>query len=63
MKKELEKFLEPFKQEVSNRAKSIDPENTQDWYSITLGWAIAKGMSTKDAHEFSVFVRYSTNLA
>ena len=52
-----------FKTEVADRASEIDPSSEQDWFSITLGWAIAKGLSVEDAHEFATHLRYGTSLA
>lgn len=63
MNKELEHFIPHFKREVSDRAKAIDPNGEWDWHSITIGWAIAKGMTPNDAIEFAIFIRYHTNLA
>jgi hypothetical protein len=51
-----------FKREVSDRAHEIDPNNEQDWFSLTLGWAIARGFSPEAAHEFASFIRYKTDL-
>jgi hypothetical protein len=51
-----------FKKEVSDRAKKIDPDNDQDWFSLTLGWAVAKGMTPSKAHEFAIHIRYNTDL-
>lgn len=51
-----------FKLEVADRAHEIDPNNEQDWFSLTLGWAIAKGFSPEAAHEFASFIRYKTDL-
>ncbi len=52
-----------FKTEVTNRAKEIDPNSEMDWHALTVGWAIAKGMTPDDAHAFATFVRYNTDLA
>lgn len=55
--------MEPlFKKECHERAKLIDPDDDQDWYSLTLGWAIAKGMHPDKAHEFANHIRYETEL-
>lgn len=48
-----------FYKEVTKRAKAIDPLDEQDWYSLSLGWAIAKGLSPANAHEFSLHIRYA----
>lgn len=56
------KFEKMFKEEVNDKAKKVDPDNEQDWYSLTLGWAIAKGMSPNMAHDFATYIRYETPL-
>ncbi len=56
-------MLDQFKAEVSDRSEEIDPNEEHDWLSLTLGWAIAKGMSPEKANQFAINVRYGTNLA
>lgn len=51
-----------FKSEIADRANLVDPSNEQDWFSLTLGWAIAKGLTPDEAHEFASFIRYKTDL-
>jgi len=51
-----------FKTECHDRASEIDFNNERDWYSITLGWAIAKGLSPDDAHDVARYIRYDTEL-
>jgi len=51
-----------FKTEVHDKAKEVDPSNEQDWFSITLGWALGKGLSPDRAHEFAIYIRYKTEL-
>ena len=60
MKKE--KLTKMFKEEVHNKAESIDPSSEEDWHSLTLGWAIGKGLSIVEAQEFSRYIRYDTDL-
>lgn len=59
----LEALLAVFKAEITDRATEIDPNQEQDWFSLTLGWAIAKGLSPDTAHSFATHVRYHTDLA
>ena len=40
----------------------VDPGNEQDWFSLTLGWAIAKGLEPEEAHKFAIHIRYHTAL-
>lgn len=55
-------LIAAFKAECHNRASSIDPDDEQDWYSLTLGWALAKGIKPYAAHEFASFIRYFSDL-
>jgi len=57
-----EALVELFKAEIHNRASDVDPSNCQDWFSLTLGWAIAKGLDPSAAHEFASYIRYDTDL-
>ena len=60
---ECEALTNLFKTEVHDRARDIDEAGTQDWFSLILGWAIAKGLNPADAHTFAIYIRYRTNLA
>ena len=59
---ELEKYIAMFKVEVDDLAKVIDPTNELDWYSLVIGWALAKGMGPENAERFSAYIRYQTEL-
>ena len=56
-------LLALFKTEVSDYAKKIDRDNEHCWRSLTLGWALAKGMTPARANAFAIYVRYNTDLA
>ena len=56
-------LIELFKKEVTDRSEEVDPCEEEHWGSLTLGWAIAKGLSPEDAKEFAVYIRYNTELA
>jgi len=56
------KFEKLFKTEVDDKEQEVDPEKELDWYALTVGWAIGKGIKPKDAHAFSCHIRYHTNL-
>jgi len=51
-----------FKIECSDRWEQIDPDSEEHWHSLTLGWAIAKGLSPDNARIFASYIRYQTNL-
>lgn len=52
-----------FKKEVHDLADDVDPSFEEDWKSLTIGWAIAKGLEPEAAREFAIYVRYNTDLA
>ena len=51
-----------YKAEVHDRTEEIDPDLMQDFFSLSLGWAIAKGLSISDAQEFALQVQYNTDM-
>ncbi len=59
VKKEL---TERFKMEVSIFPHEVDPDSEEDWKSLTIGWAIAKGLNPTDARKFAIYIRYQTDL-
>jgi hypothetical protein len=40
------------KEQLTDKAAQIDPDNEQDWESMGLGWALAQGMTINEAREF-----------
>lgn len=57
-----EHLIPIFKAEVHDKAAEVDPNDEHDWHSLTLGWAIAKGLSPSDADAFALHIRYNTEL-
>jgi hypothetical protein len=55
-------LLSLFKSEVDHRTSEVDPDDNQDWFSLTLGWAVAKGLAPQAAHDFATRVRYTTDM-
>lgn len=53
---------ELFKEKVSSRDDEVDPEAELDWFSLTVGFALADGKEPHDAREFALHIRYHTNL-
>ena len=51
-----------FESEMHLQGKEIDPDDELDWYSLTLGWAIGRGMKIEDAKNFASHIRYHTEL-
>jgi hypothetical protein len=55
-------LVKQFEKECHDRGAEIDPGDELCWRSLTVGWAIAKGLSPDDAGEFACYIRYSTPL-
>lgn len=55
-------MIQKFKEEAHDKSETIDPDNEHDWYSLTLGWALGKGMTPEDAAAFAIHIRYHTEL-
>ena len=52
-------YGEAFKKDVCEWSSEIDPSGEYDWYALSLGWAIAKGLTVEDVHSFAIWVRYT----
>ncbi len=55
-------LLPSWKKNVFDKAKEIDNNDEQDWYSLALGFALGKGRNPEEAHNFANHVRYKTDL-
>lgn len=61
-----DKFLQLFHEHATTiyaHSREVDEAEEQDWYSIALGFALAKGLTPTEAHEYAIIERYSTNLS
>lgn len=47
-----------FKKEVCDRSKIVDPEEERDWYDLSFGYFLSKGLSVEDATTLACVVRY-----
>lgn len=66
-------LLDKFRREIDDKADVLDPSGDHYWKDITLGWAIANGLSPNsdytdeeaatNAHNFALYVRYQTDMA
>jgi len=62
MNSKYEELIPLFKTECHYCSEEIDEYNEEDWRSLTIGWAIAKGLSPKEARDFARHIRYDTEL-
>lgn len=60
--KQRKELTKQFEAEVTNRADEVDPDHIHHWESLTMGWAIAKGLHPEEAYDFAIYIRYETEL-
>ena len=56
-----EALLLLFKNEVCVRSDQVDPTDDYDWYSLCVGFCIAKGADPDLAAEVATAARYTHN--
>jgi len=44
-----------FESEILDKMKIVDPTYTENWFSLTYGWAIGKGLDLEKAYEFAMY--------
>lgn len=49
-------LIEEYDSEITSNATEIDGDDKEDWNSLTLGWALAKGLSIVDAQSFAFYI-------
>ncbi len=52
----IEHLAELFETQIFDKADEVDPSSSEDWSSLALGWALGKGLTPEDAHEFVTYV-------
>lgn len=62
MKTKYELLAEEFKEEVHERSEDIDPAYELCWHTLTVGWALGKGLDPDSARSFASYIEYQTNL-
>lgn len=55
----MSELYQQFRIEIIAKTSDIDPNADYDWYALSLGWAIAKGLTVEDAHRFALYARYT----
>lgn len=53
-------LIDQFVEEVDERAEDIDPDDQEDWSSLIIGWAIAKGLKPEAARTFCDYIHRFT---
>lgn len=48
-----------FRTEVCARSVEIDPSEERDWYELSIGWFLGRGLAFEAAEEMALFVRYA----
>lgn len=52
-------LYDEFYETVCKVSEDIDPTDNENWFSLSIGWAIAKGLIPEDARQFAQYARYS----
>lgn len=53
-----EEVKEAFRKEVCEKWQEVDLDSRLDWYDLSIGFFLAKGLNIKEAHELASEVRY-----
>ena len=56
-----DKLIAAWKKDVFDKSDKVDPGNELDWFSLAIGYFIAKGLNPEDAYNLSIHVRYQTS--
>jgi hypothetical protein len=48
---------------VRDRADVIDPQEERQWRDLSYGWALGRGLTPKQAEDFSLFVYYTIEMS
>lgn len=51
-------ILESFKTDICANAKTIDSEDEFDWYDLSIGYFLAKGLDIDAAVDLALIARY-----
>lgn len=62
MRSKFQILEESFKEEVHDRGEEIDPAYEMCWHTLTVGWALGKGLDPDSAKSFASYIEYQTNL-
>ena len=62
MKSRFKELATLFKEEVHDRGEEIDPAYKMCWRTLTIGWALGKGLDVDSAKSFSTYIEYQTDL-
>jgi len=55
---QFDKLVEEYRAEVYDKANFIDPDDEHCWVSLTVGWALGKGLEFVEANDFAIQVVY-----
>jgi len=56
--KKYQKEVDDFKKDVCDDSNVIDPNDELDWFTLSYGYFLAKGMNAVNAYTLSIIVRY-----
>jgi hypothetical protein len=50
--------LREFKRKVCDNSKEVDSSNELEWYSLSIGFFLAMGLSVDQAYDYAIAARY-----
>jgi hypothetical protein len=54
----MNEHLVAFRQQVCERAKEVDTSEALDWFALSFGFFLARGVSIEEAWQLSLDARY-----
>lgn len=52
-------MIDGFKTEVCNRWRDIDPTEEREWYSLTIGYLLGRGLTNMEViRKIAIYIRY-----
>jgi hypothetical protein len=54
-----DKLAKKYRRLVYDKLEEVDPDSTEDWFSMAIGFGLGCGLSPKDADNFAKHVTYT----
>ena len=55
-------LIDDYKDNVDSHCDEIDPDCDELWFSLTLGWALGRGLDPRTARSFAEYIWHHTDL-
>lgn len=54
----MDALLEAFRKDVCAKSAKIDPDESLDWFALSIGFFLARGATISKAHTLAIKARY-----